>query len=535
MYLIDQHTKAIMEECKNYARHAGLSFDKETLEYIVTNKDLLELSPKIMIPTMYDYWVHDVEVLKQYGKYKLYPANPYETVINSRPAISFYNDNNPDWLNIMIFYHVIAHIDFFQNNIMFENTWNDDFVGVALADKRLIELYRNKYGRWVDYVIEFSRSIDNITGYFKSLSALNYPYNLEPDEKINFYFNTFLPDILKKHDSEISKERERYNRLLEENNQVAYTIFFNEVKLRHPEFSATFEKYEADTSPYHDLLLFIRDNSPFINKAENQWMKSILTIIRNTAQYFSPQIRTKITNEGWASYWHDDLFRNDKRIFGHEASYARINAGVTSISRIGLNPYAIGLRLFQYVEELADKGKLCYDFQKISNIEIRNTYDKKTGKGKEAIFEIRKNFSDFMFINTFINQEFVDKHKLFVTGKRLNEQNGTIEYYVKSRKAADYKQMLLDSLYHPPHITVNKELTTNKRLYITHSFEGKQLIQDFIPDVLVGLEYLWGGEVKLETTEIIPNRENNEIVGYTYRQVLYTCKNKKISKAIPNN
>ncbi|MGZ4857112.1 MAG: SpoVR family protein, partial [Methanobacteriaceae archaeon] len=68
-----------------------------------------------------------------------------------------------------IFYHVLAHIDFFQNNILFENTWNDDFVGLALADKRLIENLRSEHGRWVDYVIEFSRSIDNITGYFRAL------------------------------------------------------------------------------------------------------------------------------------------------------------------------------------------------------------------------------------------------------------------------------------------------------------------------------------------------------------------------------
>jgi hypothetical protein len=89
-----------------------------------------------MIPTLYDYWVHDVEVLKEKGKYELYPGNPYETVINTRPAISFYNDNNPDWLNVMIFYHVIGHIDFFQNNLYFRHTWDYDFNGEALSDKR---------------------------------------------------------------------------------------------------------------------------------------------------------------------------------------------------------------------------------------------------------------------------------------------------------------------------------------------------------------------------------------------------------------
>ena len=106
MELIDQHTKKIMEGCKHRALDAGLHFQDETLEYIVSNRDLLELTPKVMIPTLYDYWVHDVEVLKEKGRYELYPNNPYETVINTRPAISFYNDNNPDWMNVMIFYHV---------------------------------------------------------------------------------------------------------------------------------------------------------------------------------------------------------------------------------------------------------------------------------------------------------------------------------------------------------------------------------------------------------------------------------------------
>ncbi|MFP4033856.1 MAG: SpoVR family protein, partial [Desulfococcaceae bacterium] len=72
MELIDQHAKNIMEGCKERARDMGLRFEDESLEYIVTNRDLLDLSPKVMIPTLYDYWVQDVEVLKGRGKYELY-------------------------------------------------------------------------------------------------------------------------------------------------------------------------------------------------------------------------------------------------------------------------------------------------------------------------------------------------------------------------------------------------------------------------------------------------------------------------------
>lgn len=46
MELINQHTKLIMEGCKERAKDAGLRFQDETLEYIVTNRDMLELSDR---------------------------------------------------------------------------------------------------------------------------------------------------------------------------------------------------------------------------------------------------------------------------------------------------------------------------------------------------------------------------------------------------------------------------------------------------------------------------------------------------------
>ncbi|MFH2143971.1 MAG: SpoVR family protein [Bacteroidota bacterium] len=533
MELISQHTKKIMEECKVRARDAGLKFQNETLEYIVTNHDMLNLSPKVMIPTLYDYWVHDVEVIKGHGKYKLYPSNPYETVINSRPAISFYNDNNPDWLNIMIFYHVLAHIDFFQNNRMFEHTWNYDFVGQALADKRLMAGLRSEYGRWVDYVIEFSRSIDNLVGYFYQISQINCPKNLDPSAKLNFYFDTFLQEFENINNIELFKEVKRYNQLYEQNSEMAESVFFSEVRIKYPEFQAKFEKFaESANNPKQDIMEFIHDNSPFLRKAENTWMKSVMNIIRNTSLYFQPQIRTKIINEGWASYWHDELFRNDDRIKGHESGYARINAGVTSIRRIGLNPYAIGLRLIQHIENLSNQGKMNFDFQKTQQIESRKNYNKKTGKGRETIFDLRKHFSDFTLINTFVDQDFVDEYNLFVVGSHLDENRGVIQYYVKSRKAEDYKNMLIESLYHPPVLNVDTDNTDDSLIYLVHKFEGKQLIKQFIPETLMGIEFLWGGQAELETTEIIntgtQDDEGNPV--YDFVKVVYSMKDKKLTK-----
>jgi len=544
MELIDQHKKAIMEECKRRARKQGLRFDDESLEYIVTNRDLLELSPKVMIPTLYDYWVHDVEVLKEKGKYELYPSNPYETVINTRPAISFYNDNNPDWLNVMIFYHVLGHIDFFQNNMFFSHTWEYDFTGLALSDKRLIAKLRSEKGRWVDYIIEFTRSIDNIVGYYDALSQLDPPVSSKSKKRLDFYFDVFLQDSKKVTTHEYVTEVERYNKAMKEPGDRGEDTFFADVTQQNPEFESLYEKYVEEPPPGKmDLIQYLMKYSTFLNKEENKWMQSVMGVVRGTSLVFQPQIRSKIMNEGWASYWHERLFLADERIGGHEVEYARVNAGVTAMPRVGLNPYALGMRLFEYIEELADKGKLDYKFQRIADDVARRNFDAKTGKGKAFIFFLRENYSDFLFINTFLDQDFVDRHKLFVAGKRLNRQRMVWEYYVKSRKAEDYKQMVLDSLYHPPVIIINKEKSVNGVLYLDHLFEGKPLYKDFIPNTLMGIEYLWGGPVKLETTEVLetpkpskptlafqPPKNDQEKVEYQFRRVLYTMENRKVSK-----
>ncbi len=536
MELVNQHTKHIMEGCKERARAAGLRFEDETLEYIVTNRDLLELSPKLMIPTLYDYWVHDVEVLKEKGRYELYPHNPFETVINTRPAISFYNDNNPDWLNVMIFYHVLAHIDFFQNNLFFRHTWDFDLTGQALADKRLIAKLRSEKGRWVDYVIEFARSIDNLVDYYAELGSYHRPPVSTHSGRVDYYFDVFLQAIKKVKTTEYLGEIERYNQCVRQYNRSAEQCFFGDVNTRYPEFETRYEKSRADKSPRKmDVLQFLLENSEFLNKDENKWMKSVIQVVRKTSLYFQPQIRTKFMNEGWASYWHETLFLQDERIQGHEVDFARVHAGVTSLPRVGLNPYAIGMRLFNYLEEMADKGKISDAYRRLLDARARQRFDAGTGTGRRTIFEVRENLSDFLFINSFVDQDFVDRNRLFVAGKRLNEARMVWEYYVKSRKAEDYRDMLLASLYHPPHIEVDRSQTADGTLYLMHHFEEKPLVKDFIANTMIGIEFLWGGPVKLETSEVagtlspppdlVAEEVEPEIV---WRRVLYEMKDRKL-------
>lgn len=541
MELITQHAKKIMEGCKERARDAGLTFDDESLEYIVTNRDMLELGPKNMIPTLYDYWVQDVEVLKEQGRYELYPNNPYETVINTRPPISFYNDNNPDWLNVMIFYHVIGHIDFFQNNLYFRHTWEYDFASKALSDKRLIAKLRSEKGRWVDYVIEFARSVDNLVGYFDMLGQFSRP-EARSLTLLDFYFDVFLQQNRKESVAGYVKEIEKYNEFVREDQENGEQRFLEGVKSRYTELETLFKKKQSGKSARFrsDVLQFVIENSEFLKKRENRWMATVIEVIRSTSLYFQPQIRTKILNEGWASYWHEELFLRDDRIRGHEVEFAIVNAKVTSIPRVGLNPYALGMRLFSYLEEMGDKGRLSLDFMRLHDSHARRKYDAGKMNGRDFIFHVRQNYADSMFVHSFIDQDFVDLHKLFVADKRLNQERMTWEYYVKSRRAEDYRKMVAESLYHPPAILVS--VNEANTLILNHVFEHKPLVRDFVDGTLMGLEYLWGGPVCLYTSEPVPIKPDGTVATdvkeekppqeFVWKRFRYTMKERKLYREL---
>lgn len=561
MELLDQRMKKEMEECKRRAREAGLQFREDTLEYAVTNQDMLGLRSKFMVPTLYDHWMQDVEVLRSKWIYDALPNNPYETVINTRPPISFYNHDNPDWLNIMIFYHVLAHIDFDQNNVFFRRTWDDDFCGQALADKRLISRIRDEKGpekRWVDYVIEFALNIENLVGYYPELDEASRRDSAETfgftSEKADFYFGQFLRERYDAGDIKLKfyhDEVERHNRLLRERGaKSGEEAFFSDSRFmgRFPEFNEVFRKWKKDGHKPRpkDIFQYLQQNSGFLRKKENIWMKEVMEVIRRTSLYFQPQIRTKICNEGWASLWHERLFVSDERIRTHEVDYARVNAFVTSDPRVGLNVYAVGKHLFEFIEYMARRGKLSREYRLLKDIEARKRYDKNLGEeeAKRALFEARKYFDDRLLINFFSDedfQDFVDRYELFTVGIRPSREDfAKADLYIKSRNGKDFRNLLNRVLYHPPQIEIDEEKAGEGELYLNHIYEGRTLLTKHVPAVLMGLEFFWGGRVQLETTEyeemdaqpawrrILEGTEPE----YKKVRVLYVCEGKQVRRTV---
>src|SRR5699024_11622237 len=99
--------------------------------------------------------------------------------------------------------------------------------------------------------------------------------------------------------------------------------------------------------PEKDLLLFIQENS----RELEDWQRDILTMMREEMLYLWPQLETKIMNEGWASYWHQRIIREMDLTSDEMIEFASLNANVIQPSKTTINPYYLGLKIFEDIEE----------------------------------------------------------------------------------------------------------------------------------------------------------------------------------------
>ena len=83
---------------------------------------------------------------------------------------------------------------------------------------------------------------------------------------------------------------------------------------------------------------------------------------------------------------------------------------------------------------------------------------------------------------------------------------------------------------------------------LDHTFEEKPLVREFVNNTMLGLEFLWGGKVTLETTEVKsikkpdqqptlpgmgPSVDDEETQAkIEWQRVRYTMKDRKISKGL---
>jgi stage V sporulation protein R len=108
------------------------------------------------------------------------------------------------------------------------------------------------------------------------------------------------------------------------------------------------------------------------------------------------------------------------------------------------------------------------------------------------------------------------------------------EYFVKSRKSEDYRQMLFEALYHPPRIEVVAGQPGDGTLHLNHLLEGKPLVSEYLANTMLGLEYLWGAPVVLETSDaaVRPPAEVDEdrTPQVSWTRVRYRMQDRQLSR-----
>lgn len=308
---MDRELHKAIDEITEIAIGFGLDF--YPMRYEICPADIIYTIGAYGMPTRYSHWSFGKQFHKMKLQYDLGLSQIYELVINSDPCYAFLLETNTLTQNKLIVAHVLAHCDFFKNNVRFSNT-RRDMVESMTATAERIASYERRYGK--DEVEQFLDAVLSIQEHIDpSLLRPHLQYEEEEDEEEIILRKTPYDDLWSL--DEVEKEAEPKKR-----------------------------KRKFPPSPEKDLLLFIEQYS----RELDDWQRDILTMLREEMLYFWPQLETKIMNEGWASYWHQRIMRELDLTTEETIEYAKLNAGVVQPSKTSINPYYLGLKILKILK-----------------------------------------------------------------------------------------------------------------------------------------------------------------------------------------
>lgn len=435
-----------IEEITEIATGFGLDF--YPMRYEICPAEIIYTIGAYGMPTRFSHWSFGKQFHKMKLQYDLGLSQIYELVINSDPCYAFLLDTNTLTQNKLIIAHVLAHCDFFKNNVRFSNT-RRDMVESMTATAERIASYEREYGKE-----EVEKLLDAILAIQEHVDPLLMrPHFTESEEnkvQESITVKTPFDDLwdLDKKDDTVKKE---------------------------------VKKRKFPPKPEKDLLLFIEQYS----RELDEWQRDILTMMREEMLYFWPQLETKIMNEGWASYWHQRIMRELDLTTDETIEYAKLNAGVVQPSKTSINPYYLGLKIFEDIEER---------YNHPTEEMIRGGV--KANSGREKIFEVREIESDISFIRNYLTKDLVKKEDLFLFAKKGND------YVITDKDYEQVRDQLVSMRVNGgfPYIEVeNGDYLKNGELYLIHRYEGMELDPHYLEHVLPYIQQLWGRPVHVET------------------------------------
>ncbi len=463
------------------AESVGLDFF-ETIFELITYEQMNQIAAYGGFPVRYPHWRFGMEYEQLSKSYEYGLSKIYELVINNDPCYAYLMEGNEFIDQKLVMAHVYGHCDFFKNNQWFSQT-NRKMMDQMANHATRIRRYTDRYG--VDVVEDF---ID------KCLSLENLIDRHSP------YVRAKLPQI-EVDESHVSGEQREVlgpGRLKVHKDYMESFInppeYLKEQDRLHKEEMAERQSLTGfPEKPEKDILHFLIHYAPL-----QPWQQDVLSIIREEAYYFAPQGMTKIMNEGWASYWHAKLMTEKIADDSEIVDFADRHSGTMAMSPTGFNPYKVGIELFRDIEQRWNKGQFGKEWEECQDLSEKKNWDRKTGQGREKIFEVRRNFNDVMFIDQFLTEEFCVANKMFVY--KFNKRTGQFEVDTRDFPLIKKKFLFQLTNFGQPIISVVDANFNNRgELLLTHLFEGIEMQPDYMQATMKNLQALWGRPVNVAT------------------------------------
>jgi stage V sporulation protein R len=464
--------RALQQRVEATAREYGLDFF-DTVYEVLDWEEISEVAAYGGYPARYPHWRFGMEYLELSRSYAYGLSKIYEMVINNDPIYAYLLAANHFMDQKLVMAHVCGHGDFFKHNFMFAHT-NRKMVDEMANHATRVRRYTERYGHaQVEGLLDRCLSVDNLIDY-NAPHIVRHP-TIEPYDE--------------EDERRIEPKKLRSKDYMDSYINPAHAMDAERVRLEEQRRRSE----DFPSRPQKDVLLFLLEHAPLRN-----WERDVLGMIREEAYYFAPQGRTKIMNEGWASFWHSTLMTERLLEPSEVVDYADHHSGTVATQPGQLNPYKLGLELFRDIEERWNTGRHGPEWDALDHFDDRRAWNTGALKGREKIFEVRRHYNDVTFIDEFLTPDFVRRHGLFTY--EYDRRSG--QYVISDRDFAAVKEKLLFMMtnFGQPWIEVTDGNFLNRgELLLAHRYEGVPLKLDRARETLENLHHLWKRPVHLET------------------------------------
>jgi stage V sporulation protein R len=381
------------------------------------------------LPARFSHWTYGRAYQQLKTSYTYGLSKVYELVINTNPAYAFLVDTNSVLQNKVVVAHVLGHVDFFKHNAYFTPT-NRQMVEGASVNADRIRRYEYEHG---------SREVEEFLD-----AVLSIQEHVDGTSRI------------KRRPKDEAVKRPRLE-------TSPYDDLFDLGKERRPE--PVVEPQKVPPEPERDLLLFIADHARHLEP----WQRDVLHIVRHEQLYFWPQMQTKLINEGWAAFWHARIMREMDLPTTEYMEFSRMHASVISPWRRQINPYSVGMKLFEDIEKRF---------------------------GPDRLMEVREIENDVSLLRNYLTADLVEELDLYLYRRQGDE------WVIVEKDWEKVRDGLVSSMtnFGQPYIVVeDADFNGNGELWLRHWFEGQELDMAYAERTLEQVYRLWDKPVHLAT------------------------------------